>query len=511
MEVVNQYSGVLPRRRASSESLGKGLIHGLSRPVALIAVGFGLIGLHVSLAAQMYPLTARILAALISFAAYFALLKLLLRPRREELPFRELYIVLFYIYFGFPIFSEDQLTLVDGIYIPSDEGLNGALLAAVISLSVFLLFFPLGRKLGLRLRRLIAGVLPKGMPTRSAGRLVLFVITPVVVFSTYINYLFPEALPISVRYMSYSIFSPMLLLAVVAYLSEAGQSKYYRYAMLLMFTVSVFLGLLQGMLGTMLLPIVVVVAIQWLWGKRFPLIWVGVALLLFFILNPAKMAYRKATWNLSPSEKSALSLSDRLAIWEDAVLSSWSMEKQTGKNVDDTFNRMSDLLPVAQVIDMVPASVPYGYGESWIVIPYSFVPRVFWPGKPDMTLISNGLYAVTMRRMTEQSVRVTDEGLGTGVNIPQLADGYWNFGWLGVLLVAALIGIIVGLEAGVFSTKHWATCSIGMLFFIRIQPQSELNSFVVGATQIFIGAFVLLWLIYWGGKIAGMGRLPHSD
>lgn len=80
------------------------------------------------------------------------------------------------------------------------------------------------------------------------------------------------------------------------------------------------------------------------------------------------------------------------------------------------------------VIGRYDAGAP---GESLSNSLYVFVPRVFWPDKPNMAVVGADLYtAVT-------------GGRGVSVSAGLFAEAYWNFGWLGGVILMPIFAVLL--------------------------------------------------------------------
>lgn len=93
------------------------------------------------------------------------------------------------------------------------------------------------------------------------------------------------------------------------------------------------------------------------------------------------------------------------------------------------YNRtFGDIPTFALIVSAVPSALPYAKGStivSWLFAP---IPRSLWPGKP---LISAGPQIGITIFGNERS----------GVPPGLMAESYWNFGYLGVLLIPLLVGL----------------------------------------------------------------------
>lgn len=75
-------------------------------------------------------------------------------------------------------------------------------------------------------------------------------------------------------------------------------------------------------------------------------------------------------------------------------------------------------------------------GDSLAQAPYVLIPRIVWSDKP---LITPGNDFDTIWRGTEST---------SGLGITYSAEAYWNFGWAGVLVVSAYMGLMIGWFSG---------------------------------------------------------------
>jgi hypothetical protein len=124
-------------------------------------------------------------------------------------------------------------------------------------------------------------------------------------------------------------------------------------------------------------------------------------------------------------------------------------------------------------------------GESYVNILAVFVPRVFWPDKPIITQVANDFNAAA----TGNPNSASSPGL--------FAEAYWNFGWVGVILVMATLGaILAGLSRYALSVVQaglWFYFPV-VLLAMRIGFRTD-GYFVVdvaGATVLAVALHLLL-------------------
>lgn len=246
------------------------------------------------------------------------------------------------------------------------------------------------------------------------------------------------------------------------------------------------LGLVSGAMHGLVVPFVGAFILLWLGRKRFrlaPLVLVaGVAL----ALNPAKHEFRQRVWFSGQS----VTVSERVEIWGSVLQNTWGGERaDVGGNLQQTRDRFSEIMFVAQVFDWVPHFVPHAGFHRWKMIAYSYIPRAIWPEKPEMTRYFNSDYAITFGLQTEQ-------GTQTAVlNLPLVTEAYWTAGWLGIVLASAFVGLLVGAYEGAFSPAHWGMHALGMTFLLALPANGQLATFYMGIAQRLAVSVGTLWLI----------------
>lgn len=163
-----------------------------------------------------------------------------------------------------------------------------------------------------------------------------------------------------------------------------------------------------------------------------------------------------------------------VVLWVACVLVTvWiAMSAIRGQDVRNYQGTMDDITPVeyargafdmysssALIVQTFPDQIDYEYGKSFIPLFLGWVPRSVWPEKP----YPFGLYANTIRGET-----LEDRSASIAVGLS--AEGYGNFGLLGVLLWSALMGI---------------SCRIADDFLGRLHPSNPL--------RLFLGASISIW------------------
>ncbi|MGC4071623.1 MAG: hypothetical protein QM760_03765, partial [Nibricoccus sp.] len=111
--------------------------------------------------------------------------------------------------------------------------------------------------------------------------------------------------------------------------------------------------------------------------------------------------------------------------------------KMTSKLID----RTSLLHILCLVVSNSPTPNPYLEGETYGYIPGQFVPRFFWPEKPPGH-VSTSRLSVYYGLQTEEETHRTTIGFG------MVAEAYANFGFFGVIGIAAFLATVFKKIAG---------------------------------------------------------------
>ena len=120
-------------------------------------------------------------------------------------------------------------------------------------------------------------------------------------------------------------------------------------------------------------------------------------------------------------------------------------------------------------------------GDDLKLIPYTFVPRMLFPSKPNMSLAGSDFYTKFTGEVG------SSEGMGVFIN------GYYNWGWLGVIFVSILCGWILAQVASMLRE----IVSSGTYILYPIVFFGIYMGFSVGGTLIldYLGIFNILMVI----------------
>lgn len=415
------------------------------------------VGLHLLLAHADYDPVDGFLAGVCGALALNVIWSYFARTERK-LPVLEWVVLQLYVFFAMPVYFKGESTMSVPFQVLSRTGtITSALLAAVLFLSLVLAgwaLIPAGKP---KQRRESPRDLPLGLLlTYAVGCImVAFALTMYEVETAEAWY----------RSILWLVFSPMVaqMLLLFEMQSRPGNDK-VKLAVLCITAVLVLQGLVGSRLSQALIPILNL-GIAMVCAKReVPRSLVVLALVMLVLFNPAKLVYRNLT-GYRTDAFSSLSFTEAANAWAESLRQTWAGdEEETTSAFEKTAARLSNLTINAAVINWTPGRVAYARGEPWLAIPYSVVPRFLWPEKPNMTKITNTAFASTFRLSFQP-----ETSRGTAA-YPAIADGYWNFGWLGV----ALAGLVAGLfwKSIFLLWSEWGRFRYVLAFFVLMNTRA---------------------------------------
>jgi len=158
----------------------------------------------------------------------------------------------------------------------------------------------------------------------------------------------------------------------------------------------------------------------------------GVVLLFSILFSSVREEYRlKVRWDMSNAEK--LNLMNNLIFNSDNSVSQERLIKDT--KTGPLWRMSYPISAMSMILEETPKNVPYWEGSSYYPIIYKWIPRFIWPDKPseNMGQIFGHAYEL-----------IGEDNLDTSMNTPIFVEAYMNFSYIGLFLLAILMGIMVG-------------------------------------------------------------------
>jgi hypothetical protein len=177
--------------------------------------------------------------------------------------------------------------------------------------------------------------------------------------------------------------------------------------------------------------------------------------------------------------------------WWRALQEAWT-PGSAGAGADNASglaSRLNELAVNAAVMDRTPSAVPFDGARTFEAVPLSFLPRVLYPEKTNLTTVLNDRFNVTFGFQSREETETS-----TGA-FPLVANGFWSAGWPGVVAVALVSGCLVGFYAGLLRASSWAAAAVAASTFAQLHANSALALQITGVVQQLAGLAALLWAI----------------
>ena len=150
-----------------------------------------------------------------------------------------------------------------------------------------------------------------------------------------------------------------------------------------------------------------------------------------FVLRPAEMPYRAATWGGRLSDAGAIA---KVRLYGDIVYRitiGGAVDPQVLIEFGST--RLAQFTVFGEVIADTPAQVPFWGGESYYPMLFKLIPRFIMPDKPE---------EISGQTFGHRYALISPGNTGTSINLPQIVELYANFGLTGVIAGMFIFGLI---------------------------------------------------------------------
>jgi hypothetical protein len=454
---------------------------------ALLLTGTVLVMTHLFFGRTDFELRDRVLAVIPLFPLLWEIHRFHKVPRGTQLPFGAYAMLVNYVTFSWPALFNTVFTDLSGPVSFSDEvRFQGTAAVALSSLMIYggiLLGEIAGRALQPWLLRVsppatVSSTFPHAVGLYALGCVVA---TQSVTLGTH----YPAAVGVLIT-MTFSI-----TYVVGATLAKPSMFRgpWSRYLVGSVVTLGILSGLLRGVLEPLFRLTITMLSARWAHIRRFSIAAVVAMMALYIVLQPAKAQFRAQTWVVRGDEQTA-GYSARVSAWTSAIEDIWTGRGADQSTGDAAVNRFLELDPILHAFTMLPGRVRPANGEAWISILYSPIPRIVWPDKPN----SNDLalnYGVAFRLQSELGAR------STSILMPLIVDGYWNFGWPGIVFVSVLAGLWVGICQTMYAGDHWSLKASAVAQFSLISVTGSFALLYAGITQQIMGTLIASWMVYW--------------
>jgi hypothetical protein len=254
---------------------------------------------------------------------------------------------------------------------------------------------------------------------------------------------------------------------------------------------AVFVGsnlLLSGSLAPIVLFLVFLGIIYWNKKRTIPWVFIVVCILITVILNPVKSKFRIHTWYAQDRSETYY---DKAILLGRVVKEHYADTSVLEKITSDKgiVHRLAHISTFAYVAAVTPDSIPYWSGDTYYTLWTSFIPRIFWPGKPQSTIGQDFGHRYGL---------IQTYDMGTSMNLPWIIELYANFGLWGILTGMFFIGVFFHflLQKLKVSVEHPIEHVLAVtITFSLFYAESNFALMVGGILPIFIVFMVLVRLI----------------
>jgi hypothetical protein len=284
-------------------------------------------------------------------------------------------------------------------------------------------------------------------------------------------------------------------IAVLGWLVYSGQGSRWHKILLFVVVATVALrGFSTTMVEMMILPLAVLFMTRWLYVRRLPVAQLTGIALLFLFLSPVKQDIRRSTaQGLPTAQASAI---ERAADWTQQASNHWldtiSGRRELSESASYAAERTDMIHSFAHIYSLTPSVLPYQYGATYSYLAVTWIPRLVWPEKPQANA-ANNYYAVAYEISTEEGIKHSSFGVSL------IAEGYMNFGLVGVISIMMFLGGVLATLQNVFAGPSSGAggqaifLSSFVCFLNGIGTSAELM--FGGLVQNLLCAALLLWLV----------------
>jgi hypothetical protein len=234
--------------------------------------------------------------------------------------------------------------------------------------------------------------------------------------------------------------------------------------------------------------------------------------LMILVTFPRKITYKQFIYGLVAGILLAILLITWTAIKSDyrEYLNSGSRKQQINVSRGKAYNKLSEqirqlnwekyqlalnrslyrlqyIYHLAKAMDRVPEVIPHEYGAVWWGnVKFVLTPRLLFPNKP--------IYEATKKTNKYTGIGYTGYLKGSSFSLGYFADSYVDFGYLGMFIPLALLGLFV---AFIYRTLYrMRKVNILFRFAIINVVLYEFTAFEADGL-FFFGRLLLMFLVFW--------------
>ncbi len=204
-----------------------------------------------------------------------------------------------------------------------------------------------------------------------------------------------------------------------------------------------------------------------------------------------KGEYRKF---LNQGQKEQVVVVSREEALEKLAELSAEQDAQTfNESVEIFLNRLQYTYHLAKAMEKVPADIPYQYGKNWReTLDFVFTPRILNPDKPR--------YEASVKTRKYTGLAYAGARSGTSVSLGYFADGYVDFGIIGMFVPILILGFVYGVTYFYFlrnsSSNYIFNFAVVGAIFMEFYAFEMDSTYLSGRLYVSLLVFFLLSIFF---------------
>lgn len=215
--------------------------------------------------------------------------------------------------------------------------------------------------------------------------------------------------------------------------------------------------------------------------KKIPYKWIAIGSCISLIIVSGMDFYRYSIGGIASKIDTVRldEIREAVSVSHHSFLEEWI----SGEWLIRIISRLSDARSVAAILEGVPKKVQYLKGDTYLTLPFVFVPRFLYPDKPAASMPINEWF-------------FRNEGGSSPTTL--IGEAYLNFGWLGIFFVMPIMGIISIIYDKTFE-KHlndtvWSAVYVGFaVTIVRLHVQTVAIWMGVFMKAVILAVALRLW------------------
>lgn len=174
--------------------------------------------------------------------------------------------------------------------------------------------------------------------------------------------------------------------------------------------------------------------------------------------------------------------------------------------MEDFLDRLQYTFHLAKTMDRVPAVIPHQNGSNWgNTIVFVLTPRIINPNK--------GTYDASVKASKYTGIQYAGIRRGVSVSLGYFADGYIDFGYVGMFIPLLILGVIYGGSYFYFvknssSNFIFNYAVVGAIYMELFSFESD-NIYVIGRLYVNLLVFFMLKVFFFP-KLMGYISMPKK-